>query len=106
MPLNKKIGGHVDSAKDKETNYLTIEQARHIYKKVESQGAVNVDTIKQEIEDETLSREKDSDINPCQKIILNNIDKDNIKTSQMEHWSILSNVVNFVQYDNPKNLPR
>ena len=33
------------------------------------------------------------------------MDKDNGKTSQMEHWCILSNVVNYVQYDrNPKNL--
>ena len=31
--------------------------------------------------------------------------KDNIKTSQIAHWSILSNVVNYVQYHkDPKNL--
>ena len=30
---------------------LTNDQARHIYKKEESEGIVNVDTIKQEIED-------------------------------------------------------
>ena len=30
-----------------------------------------------------MTREKDDDINPYQKIVVNNIDKDNIKTSQM-----------------------
>ena len=35
---------------------------------------------------------------------MNNIDKENIITSQMEQWSILSNIVNYVQYNrNPKN---
>ena len=78
---------------------------RHIYKKVELQGIVNVDTVKQEIEDDKLSRDKTDDkIKSYQKIVVNNIDKDNVNTSQMEHWSILSNVGNCVQYDrNPKN---
>ena len=48
---------------------------------------------------------KDNDeINPYHKIIVNNIDKENIITSQREQWVILSYVVNYVQYDrNPKN---
>ena len=35
--------------------------------------------------------------NPYQNI--NEFDRDNIIASQMEQWSILSNVVNYVQYD-------
>ena len=74
---------------------MTTDQASHIHKKVESEGIVNVDTFKQEIEDDKLTREKDDDINPYETIVVNNIDKDNIKTSQMELCSILSNVVNY-----------
>ena len=34
---------------------------------------------------------------------MNNIDRENIITSQMEQWSILNNVVNYVRYDrNPE----
>ena len=36
--------------------------------------------------------------------MINNIDKENINTSQMDQWLILCNIVNYVQYDrNPKN---
>ena len=106
MPLNMKIGGpvHITYAKDKEVKCLTEDQARHIYKKVESESIVNVDTIKQEIEDDKLTRDKEDEVSPYQKIVVNNIGKDNIPTSQMEYWSIPSNVVSYIQHDrNPKN---
>ena len=79
----------------------TNDKARHIYKKVESEGIVNVVTIRQEIEEEKLGRNNidDDKVNQYHEIITNNIDKENIITSQMEQWSILSNVVNYVQYD-------
>ena len=57
MPLNTKIGGPVKYAKDKETISLTKDQARHIYKKLDLEGIVNVDTIKQETEDDILDRQ-------------------------------------------------
>ena len=42
--------------------------------------------------------------NPYHNIISKNIDRENVTTSQMEQWSILSNVFNYVQYNkNPKN---
>ena len=84
---------------------LTKDQARHIYKKVELEGIVDVATIKQEIEDK-LGRDNtnDDEVNPYHNILINNIDKENIITSQIEQWSILSNIVNYVQNDrNPKN---
>ena len=31
--------------------------------------------------------------------MINNIDRENMITSQMEQWSTLRNVVNYVQYD-------
>ena len=37
-------------------------------------------------------------------MIIDNVDKENIITSQMEHWLILSNIVSCVQYDrHPRN---
>ena len=61
MPLNKKIGGPVKYVKAKETICVTKDQARHIYEKVKLEGIVNVDTIKQEMEEEKLSTDKIDD---------------------------------------------
>ena len=99
MPLNTKIGGPVRYDKDKEAMCLTKDQARHIYKKVESESVVNVDAFKQEIEDKLRKDSIDDKVNPYHNIIINSVYKDNTNTSQMEQWSILSNVVNYVQYD-------
>ena len=42
--------------------------------------------------------------NPYHEIITNKVEKDDIIISQREEWSILSNIVNYVQYDrHPKN---
>ena len=55
--------------KDKET--LTNDQTRYIYKKVELEGIVNVDTTKQETEEDKLSKDNmdDDEVNPCHNII-------------------------------------
>ena len=47
-----KIGGLVKYFKDREAVCLTKDQDKHIYKKVELEGVVNIDTIKQQIEDD------------------------------------------------------
>ena len=39
------------------------------------------------------------DINPYRELIVNNAEKVNTILSQIEQWSILSNIVNYVQYD-------
>ena len=107
LPLNTKIGGPVKYVKDKKNICLTTDQARHIYKKVELEGVVNVDTIKLEIEEDklnTVNTNDEEEVNPCHNKIINNIDRENMITSQMEQWSILSNIAHYVQYDrNPKN---
>ena len=41
----------------------------------------------------------DEEVNLYHNIIINNIDRENIITSQMEQWLILSNIVTYVQYD-------
>ena len=86
----------------KESKYLSEEQARHVYKKVESGGMFNINTLKQEIEKEQeLSKLDDTsrDINPYRELIVNNAEKIETVLSQMEQWSILHNVVNYIQYD-------
>ena len=88
LSLNMKIDGP-RYAKDNEAICLTKDQARHIYKKVESEGVVNVATMKQEIEEDKLRKDDiEDEINPYQNIIINNVYRDNPDTSQMEQWSI------------------
>ena len=76
------------------------DKARHINKRIESEGVVDVETIKQEI-DQHVNKIDDtnSEINPCHKIIVNEAERDDAIISQMEQWSILSNVVNYIQYN-------
>ena len=83
MPLTKK-GGPVRHNKcvshipDKEQRCLTEDQARHIYKKVEMDNIINVETMKQEIEDDKMTRnrlneEDTTETNPYQMVILNKV---------------------------------
>ena len=86
----------------KESKYLSEEQARYVYKKVESGGTIDINTLKQEIEQEwELSKLDDTsgDINTYGELIVNNAEKVETVLSQMEQWLILSSVVNCVQYD-------
>ena len=49
--------------------------------------------------------DNNSDENPYRELIVNNAGKIETVLSQMEQWSILSNVINYVQYSkNPKNV--
>ena len=52
MPLNANIGGQIrpDKYESKENKYLMEEQTRHVYKKVESGNIININMLKQEIE--------------------------------------------------------
>ena len=62
---------------------------------------INTDTIQQEIEQEKqLGRIDDTsrETNPYKELIVNNAEKIELLVTQMEQWSILSNVLNFVQY--------
>ena len=46
----------------------------------------------------------EDEVNPYHEIITNKVEKEDIITSQMEQWSILGNIINYVQYDrHPKN---
>ena len=43
-----------------------------------------------------LKEEDTNETNPHQMVILNKRNKDDIKTEQMIHWSILSNLIKYI----------
>ena len=84
LSLNTKIGGEVRYTKDNEAIYLMNDQARHIYKKVETGNVINVDKIKQKIgQDQDVDRMEDTsgEINPYHEIIANKTVRDSIITN-------------------------
>ena len=88
MPLNANIGGQNTSHKNNynENKYLTEDQARHVYKKVESRDIINTNPLKQEIEqDWELNKLDDTsrDINPYRELIVNNAEKIEMVLLQM-----------------------
>ena len=74
---------------------LSAKQANYIYKKVEEGKGININTMKNEIEQD-LDREDD---NPYKRVILNKVYKDKDKTPQMENWSMFSDNIRYVQHD-------
>ena len=97
----------MDNNKPNASQYLTKEQAKCVYKKTESGEIINTETLHQEIEHERqLNRIDDTsrDTNPYKELIVNNAEKIEPLLTQMEQWSILSNTLNYIQYDrHPKN---
>ena len=72
-----------------------------VYKKVELGSLINKNTIKEELDAiAELDRMNDNsgDENPFEELIVNNTGKIESTLTQMEQWSILSNVINYVQY--------
>ena len=83
---------------------MTEDQARHIYKIVEMDKIINKETMKQEIEDDKVTRnrikeeeEDDTESDPYQMAILNKTFRDDIKTEQMINWSILSDLIKYIK---------
>ena len=63
---------------------------------------INVDTIQQEIEQEEQLNKTDDmseETNPYRELIVNNTEKIEPLLTQMEQWSILNNVLNYIQHD-------
>ena len=80
---------------------LTREHIRYIYKKTETGEIINTDTIEQEIEQERQLDKMDDtsrETNPYKELIVNNAEKIEPLMTQLEQWSILSNVLNCVQH--------
>ena len=76
-------------------------------KRLELGEVINTDTLQQEIEHERqLDKidETSGDTNPYKEFIVNNVQKIEPLLVQMEQWSILSNTLNYIQYNkHPKN---
>ena len=101
LPLDSRIGGHSRDSHPTVGQYLIRDQARHIYKKVETGEIINVDTVKHEIEQEKQLSRMDADsgeVNPYRELVVNNAEKIEVHKTQMEQWSILSNLLNYVQH--------
>ena len=75
LPFDSKTGGKVKYIKNKDSISLTEDQTRYIYKKVEQGSNLNIQTMKQEIEQEKLAEIKTNkeNENPYQKVELNNV---------------------------------
>ena len=64
---------------------------------------INIETMKQEIEDDRVTRnrlkeeeEDETESNPYQMAILNKTSRDDTKTEQMINWSILSDLIKYI----------
>ena len=101
LPVYSKIGGQGRNDKLSVGQFLTREQTNYIYKKTETGEMTNMDTIEQEMEqEEQLSKIDDTsgETNPYHELIVNNAEKVEPLMTQMEQWSILSNILNYVQH--------
>ena len=112
MPFCQNLGGSNNEVKDhsnrsKDKNCLTPQQTDFIYRKVELGSLINKETIREDLHLEAeLDKINDNsgDGNPYRELIVNNAYKIENMLSQKEQWSILSNVINYVQYNkSPKN---
>ena len=80
---------------------LMPKQTDFIYKKVELGTLINKNTLKDEIDtDADLNKIDDNngDENPYRELVVNNASRIEILPSPIEHWSILSNVINYMQH--------
>ena len=86
---------------------MTREQAHYVNKKTELGDVINAETFQQELEHKRqLNRIDDTkwEANPYKELIVNNAEKVEPLMAEMEQWSILSNMLNYIQYDrHPKN---
>ena len=78
LPLDSEIGGQSRDSCLTVGQYLTRDQTKYIYKKVENGEMINTDTIQQEIEQEKQLGRIDGtsrETNPYKELIVNNADK-------------------------------
>ena len=101
LPLDSRIGGQGGNDRPNVGQFLTREQVKYIYRKVETGEIINTETIEQGMEqEEQLSKIDDTngETNPYQELVVNNAEKIETLMTQMEQWSILSNILNYVQH--------
>ena len=91
LPLVSRIGGQGRDNHPTVGHFLTRQQTRYIYRKVETGEIINTDMIEQEIEQEKQLNKIDdtsTEINLYQELIVNNAEKIESLMTQMEQWSI------------------
>ena len=101
LPLDFRISGQNRDSYSMVGQYLTRDQTRYIYKKVETGEMINTYTIQQEIGQEKQLNRRDDDngeINPYRELTVNNAERTEPLILQMEQWSILSKILNYVQH--------
>ena len=97
MPLNKKGGLIKDVSLEK---YLTEDQTKYVYDKVELGDEIRVKRISQEIQNKMLPHKRlkeKEEINLYEKVLVSDINTLDKNKSQMEQWSILSNNIIYVR---------
>ena len=102
LPLDSTIGHQVSHDRLNVGQYLTREQANYVYKKVKTGKMINTDTMQQEMEQEEQLNKMDDlnrETNLYQELIVNNAEKIEPLMTQMEQWSILSDVLYYIQHD-------
>ena len=78
LPLDSRIGGQSRDSHPTIEQYLTRDQTKYVYKKVEMGELINMDAIQQEIEQEKqLNRmdDENGEINPYRELVVNNMQK-------------------------------
>ena len=58
LPFNSKTGGDIKYIKDKDAICLMEDLMRYMYKKLEQGNNNNIETMKQEIEQENIAKQK------------------------------------------------
>ena len=105
MTLGPNLGGNnkrkeVNKSNSVGKEFLMMKQVDYIYRKVELESLINKNTMREGIDqDVELDKMDDNnyDENPYSVLIVNNAGITENTLSQMEQWSILSNVINYVQ---------
>ena len=97
MPLNKKGGLIKDVSFEK---YLTEDQTKYVYDKIESGDESRVRRVSQEIQNKTLPHKKlkgKEEITLYEKVLVSDINTLDKNKSQMEQWYILSDNILYVR---------
>ena len=78
VPLDFETGGPSENSCPTLGQYLTRDQTRKVYKKVETGESINAGMIQQEIEQEKQLNKLDNDsggVNPYKELIINNAER-------------------------------
>ena len=98
LPFNKRGGLIKDMLLEK---YLTEDQTKYIYDKVESGDEIRVRKVSQEIQNNKTLLHKNlkgrEEINLYEEVLVSDINTLDKNKSQMEQWSILSDNIVYVR---------